>query len=73
MWTLGDVVVEFLLKHSANREAKAVVRNLLGDEPEPVDYSAMPLAVFASPEVASVGARAERNLREADAEYATNT
>lgn len=72
VWALGDVVGEYLLKHSANHEAKAVVRNLLGDEPEPVDYSAMPFAVFASPEVAGVGAR-EQDLREADAEYANRT
>ncbi len=72
VWALGDVVGEYLLKHSANHEAKAVIRNLLGDESEPVDYSAMPFAVFASPEVAGVGAR-ERDLREADADYATNT
>ncbi|ELZ33191.1 dihydrolipoyl dehydrogenase [Halorubrum tebenquichense] len=72
VWALGDVVGEYLLKHSANHEAKAVVRNLLGDEPEPVDYSAMPFAVFGSPEVAGVGAR-EQDLRETDREYATNT
>jgi len=54
VWALGDVVGEYLLKHSANHEARAVIRNLLGDEPEPVDYSAMPFAVFASPEVAGV-------------------
>ncbi|GAB3415444.1 dihydrolipoyl dehydrogenase [Haloparvum alkalitolerans] len=72
VWALGDVVGEYLLKHSANHEAKAVIRNLLGDEPEPVDYAAMPFAVFASPEVAGVGAT-ESDLREADREYATRT
>jgi dihydrolipoamide dehydrogenase len=72
VWALGDIVGEYLLKHSANHEAKAVIRNLLGDEPEPVDYSAMPFAVFASPEVAGVGAR-EQDLRDADREYATRT
>ncbi|MDZ5810025.1 dihydrolipoyl dehydrogenase [Halorubrum sp. AD140] len=72
VWALGDVVGEYLLKHSANHEARAVIRNLLGDDPEPVDYSAMPFAVFASPEVAGVGAR-EQDLREADADYATRT
>ncbi|RAW45095.1 dihydrolipoamide dehydrogenase [Halorubrum sp. 48-1-W] len=72
VWALGDVVGEYLLKHSANHEARTVIRNLLGDEPEPVDYSAMPFAVFASPEVAGVGAR-ERDLRETDVEYATRT
>ena len=72
VWALGDIVGEYLLKHSANHEAQAVARNIYGPEPEPVDYSAMPFAVFASPEVAGVGAT-EADLRETDREYATNT
>jgi len=39
---------------------------------EPVDYTAMPFAVFASPEVAGVGAR-EQDLRERGDPYATRT
>jgi dihydrolipoamide dehydrogenase len=72
VWALGDVVGEYLLKHSANHEAQAVARNLFGDALEPVDYSAMPFAVFASPEVAGVGAT-EDELRAAGREYATRT
>jgi mycothione reductase len=72
VWALGDIVGEYLLKHSANHEARAVAGNLFGDDLDPVDYSAMPFAVFASPEVAGVGAR-EEELRAADREYATNT
>jgi mycothione reductase len=72
VWALGDIVGEYLLKHSANHEARAVARNIFGDKPRPIDYSAMPFAVFASPEVAGVGAR-EADLRRADREYATNT
>ena len=72
VWALGDVVGEYLLKHSANHEARAVARNLFGDGLEPVDYTAMPYAVFASPEVAGVGA-GEAALREAGREYATRT
>ncbi|MFC4541356.1 dihydrolipoyl dehydrogenase [Halosolutus amylolyticus] len=72
IWALGDIVGEYLLKHNANHEARAVVRNLFGDDPVPVDYTAMPFAVFASPEVAGVGAR-EQDLREADRAYATRT
>jgi dihydrolipoamide dehydrogenase len=68
VWALGDIVGEYLLKHNANHEARAVVRNLFGD-PEPVDYTAMPFAVFASPEVAGVGATED----ELEGEYATNT
>ena len=72
VWALGDIVGEYLLKHSANHEARAVARNLFGDELQPVDYTAMPFAVFASPEVAGVGAR-EGDLRAAGTEYATRT
>ena len=72
VWALGDVVGEYLLKHSANHEARTVARNVLGDDLEAVDYSAMPWAVFASPEVAGVGAT-EDELREAGREYATRT
>ena len=72
VWALGDIVGEYLLKHSANHEARTVARNIYGDEMEPVDYTAMPFAVFASPEVAGVGAT-EPDLREAGREYATNT
>ena len=72
VWALGDIVGEYLLKHSANHEARAVIRNLFADEPQPVDYSAMPFAVFGSPEVAGVGAT-EQELRASGAEYATNT
>ncbi|MFC6942728.1 dihydrolipoyl dehydrogenase [Salinirubellus sp. GCM10025818] len=72
VWALGDIVGEYLLKHSANHEAQAVARNLFADDLQPVDYTAMPFAVFASPEVAGVGAH-EADLKEAGREYATRT
>jgi mycothione reductase len=72
VWALGDIVGEYLLKHSANHEARTAARNILGDELEAVDYTAMPWAVFASPEVAGVGAT-ETELQAAGEEYATRT
>ena len=72
IWALGDIIGEYLLKHNANREARRVTLNIFGESLEPMDYDAMPYAVFAAPEVAGVGAR-EQDLREADREYATNT
>jgi len=72
VWALGDIVGEYLLKHNANHEAKTAIRNIFGDDRQPVDYSAMPFAVFASPEVAGVGAR-EEELRAEGRDYATNT
>ena len=52
-------------------EAKAATLNIFGDELRPVDYSAMPFAVFSSPEVAGVG-ETEAAVRADDREYATN-
>ena len=72
IWALGDIVGEYLLKHNANHEARTVTRNIFTDSLEAVDYTAMPYAVFASPEVAGVGAT-EGELREEGQEYATNT
>ncbi|SEH17913.1 dihydrolipoamide dehydrogenase [Natronorubrum sediminis] len=72
IWALGDIVGEYLLKHNANHEAQTVVRNLFGDDLERVDYTAIPFAVFGSPEVAGVGAR-EQDLRDDGREYASRT
>ncbi|MFC7074078.1 dihydrolipoyl dehydrogenase [Halovenus rubra] len=72
IWALGDIVGEYLLKHNANHEARTAAMNIFSDSLNAVDYTAMPYAVFASPEVAGVGAT-EAELQEAGREYATNT
>lgn len=62
VYALGDVANEYQLKHVANREARVVSHNLEHpDQPRSIDYTAVPFAVFANPQVASVG------LSEADA------
>ena len=56
IWALGDIVGKYLLKHSANLEAAHVANNIFNPDTRiAVDYHAMPHAVFASPQVASVG------------------
>ncbi|MCH8902765.1 MAG: dihydrolipoyl dehydrogenase [Bacteroidetes bacterium] len=56
IWALGDIVGNYLFKHSANLEAQFVVNNLLNpDHKRAVDYTAMPHAVFGSPQIAGVG------------------
>ena len=56
VWALGDIVGRYLLKHSANLEAAYVANNILNPHRKvPVDYHAMPHAIFASPQVAGVG------------------
>jgi mycothione reductase len=64
IWALGDIVGAYMLKHSANLEAAHVAHNLLHpDDLQPVDYHAMPHAIFGSPQVGSVGL-VEREARE---------
>ena len=56
IWALGDIVGKYLLKHSANLEASYATNNIFNpDRKVPVDYWAMPHAIFASPQVAGVG------------------
>ena len=60
---LGDIVGRYLLKHSANLEAAYAANDIFNPGNQAaVDYHAMPHAVFASPQVASV------NLTQQDAE-----
>jgi len=55
IWALGDIAGKWMFKHSANLEAAYVINNLLGKKLVPVDYAAMPHAVFSSPQLAGVG------------------
>ncbi|MFT3876797.1 MAG: mycothione reductase [Propioniciclava sp.] len=56
VWALGDVASPWMLKHVANHEARVVQHNLL--HPDALiasNHQAIPHAVFAHPQVASVG------------------
>ena len=69
VWALGDIANPNQLKHVANAEARAVAHNLAHPtDPRPVALGPIPHAVFASPQVASVGAT-ERALRYAGRPY----
>ena len=73
IWTLGDILGRYLLKHSANLEAAYVANNIFHpDAKVAADYTAMPHAVFASPQVASVGLT-ERAAKESDLPYVAAT
>ena len=73
IWALGDIVGKYLLKHSANLEAAYVANNIFNpDHKVPVDYNAMPHAIFASPQVAGVGLT-EQELKAQGAHYLVGT
>ena len=73
IWALGDIVGKYLLKHSANLEAAYAANNIFHPSHKTaVDYNAMPHAVFASPQVASVGLSEELTTH-LDIEYVATT
>lgn len=55
IFALGDAVGRYLFKHAANHEAQYAYYNLLHEKKIPVDYAAMPHAIFSSPQVAGAG------------------
>ncbi len=69
IFALGDAVGHFLFRHSANLEAQYDYYNIIDPENRvPVDYAAMPHAIFSSPQVAGVG-KTEQQLKEAKIDF----
>jgi dihydrolipoamide dehydrogenase len=54
IWAIGDIAGKWMFKHSANLEADVCAHNLLGTLVR-ADYTAMPHAIFSSPQLAGVG------------------
>jgi dihydrolipoamide dehydrogenase len=55
VWALGDATGKHMFKHVANREASIAWHNFAHDHKAPMDYDAVPHAVFSYPQIASVG------------------
>jgi len=55
VFAIGDVVGRLPLAHTASMEGHVAVDAMLGDQPGPLDYAAIPKATYCVPEVASVG------------------
>ena len=52
---IGDVIGPPALAHVASREGLFVIEKLAGGNPEPVNYGAIPSAIYTKPQIASVG------------------
>ncbi|MBN2479844.1 MAG: FAD-dependent oxidoreductase [Parachlamydiales bacterium] len=55
IFALGDAIVSFYFKHSANFEADYIFNHLFKNFEKPIKYSPMPYAIFSDPEIAGVG------------------
>ena len=55
IFAMGDIIGRTMFRHTANYHVDVVWRNMFSKNKMPVDEHAVPHAVFAHPEVASVG------------------
>jgi mycothione reductase len=55
IWAFGDIIGKHMFKHTANREAMIAWHNSQNGHRVPMDYHAVPHAVFSYPQIASVG------------------
>ena len=74
IYAVGDANGQAMFTHMANREAAIVAHNILHGDDMPVDYRAVPHAVYTYPPIASVGllekeARAKYKVRVATVPY----
>jgi len=73
IWALGDLANHFQLKHMANAETRLVRYNLLHPaQPSRAQFTVVPSAVFADPQVASAGAT-EQDLQAQGRDYVAAT
>lgn len=55
LWTLGGVTGKGLFTHVAMYQAAIVTKDILGQDAEPADYTALPRVTFTDPEVGAAG------------------
>ena len=69
VWAQGDIAGNALFKHSGDYETQHTVANVVHEESQAIDLSAMPHTIFTEPQIAGVGAT-EEDLDDEGAEYA---
>ncbi|MFB6116671.1 MAG: dihydrolipoyl dehydrogenase [Candidatus Nanosalina sp.] len=72
IYALGDIIGQHPFKHAANLEANVALVNAFAGNRKEVNYTAMPHAVFSSPQIAGVG-KTEQELEENGTEYVKST
>jgi len=69
IFALGDIIGRYPFKHAANLEAEYAYHNIMNpDSMIPVDYTAIPHAVFTNPQIAGAG-RTEQQLKAEGVDY----
>ena len=71
VWAVGDLVNTAQLAHVAFAEGMTVIRDILGENPIPVDYANVPWGIYCHPEVAFAG-HSEESAKEAGFDVVTS-
>lgn len=72
VWAVGDVVDTPQLAHTAFAEGMLAIADILGEDPEPLDYHGTPWCIYCHPEVAFAG-HTEASATDAGYEVVTST
>jgi dihydrolipoamide dehydrogenase len=72
VWAVGDLVATPALAHVGFAEAMVAIRDILGEQPVPIDYDRVPWAIYCRPEVAYAG-HSEQSARDAGFDVVTST
>jgi dihydrolipoamide dehydrogenase len=70
VWAVGDLIPTAQLAHVGFAEAVVVVKDILGEDPVPVDYDRVPWCIYCHPEVAFAGL-SEESAKEAGHDVVT--
>jgi dihydrolipoamide dehydrogenase len=74
VYAVGDLVATPQLAHVAFAEAIVAVKDVLGEDPAPIDYGKVPWGIYCHPEVAFCGlTEAQARERGLDVEVSTHT
>jgi dihydrolipoamide dehydrogenase len=71
VWAVGDCIATPALAHVGFAEAIVAIKGILGEDPVPVDYGAVPWGIYCRPEVAFAG-HSEESAREAGFDVVTS-
>ena len=72
VWAVGDVIPTAQLAHVGFAEGMVAIRDILGEDPKPVDYLNVPWCIYCHPEVAFAG-HTEESAKDAGYDVVTSS
>jgi dihydrolipoamide dehydrogenase len=71
VWAIGDLIATPALAHIGFAEAMVAIKDILGEQPLPIQYDRVPWAIYCRPEVAFAG-HSEQSAKDAGFDVVTS-